>query len=256
MSSIAKNFAINSYLKEKDKGKPGYGECLACGKLVHWSREKVTSHKSAKSKNCTGITDEEQNLFRGLKNIKIVEVRTIATDPKQGLPSPQSSLQKPESNLLRVDKLTLEEKSRCDAAIASFFHKTSIPLQIADSDAFKEMISTLRPAYGKLSPSAKVIGGSMLDKQYELMKTEIEAKIKKAKTYSLVTDGWSNARNEHIINFVVCIPDEAPIFYKVNYIDIFFPKIFFSFFFIFFYSKFFFGFICLSKFCLQNFLFA
>jgi Protein of unknown function (DUF 659)/hAT family C-terminal dimerisation region len=72
----------------------------------------------------------------------------------------------------------------------------------------------LRPAYVDSMPSASVIGGSLLNQEYELLFDQTKSFITNASHYSLVTDGWSNLRNEHIVNFVVLVPGHKPFFYK------------------------------------------
>lgn len=219
MSKINSNFPLKDYLKCKDGVKPGFGTCIACSKLVSWSRSKIISHNT--SKNCTGISDSDVNLFRGLKSVQTVQIHTVQVETVNEMTSGTSGQQMTSSggeNVLtrRIDHLTLEEKKRCDAAVATFFHQSSIPLSIADvSPCFKNLIKTLRPAYADHLPSSKVIGGTMLDEEYNRIKQANLEKIRKAKCYSIVTDGWSNIRNEHIINFIVVIPNEKPIFYKV-----------------------------------------
>ena len=38
--------------------------------------------------------------------------------------------------------------------------------------------------------------------------------ITSCKSYSLVTDGWSNLRNDHLVNYVLLIPNQKPFFLK------------------------------------------
>ncbi|OWZ05246.1 hypothetical protein PHMEG_00022695 [Phytophthora megakarya] len=55
-------FDINSYLKKRNNKT---GNCRVCSKQVPWVRDRVSSHKT--SGNCTGISPEELEIFRGLK---------------------------------------------------------------------------------------------------------------------------------------------------------------------------------------------
>lgn len=216
MSKISNNFPLKDYLKCKDSEKAGFGTCIACSKLVAWSRSKIISHKV--SRNCAGISDADVTLFRSLKTVQSVEVRTITVENIPDRPESSSGSSSTNDNILSrtVDRLSLAEKQKCDDAVASFFLRTSIPLSIADSEPFKNLINVLRPAYGKHVPSSKVIGGRLLDEEYEQIKKSNLEKIRKAKSYSIVTDGWTNLRNEHILNFIIVIPSSKPIFFKVS----------------------------------------
>jgi hypothetical protein len=43
---------------------------------------------------------------------------------------------------------------------------------------------------------------------------EMKILVRKAKTVSIISDGWSNIRNDHLVNFVVVIPFTKPILFK------------------------------------------
>lgn len=215
---MSAKFDISVYLKDKSvqPNKQNYGTCKNCAKSVYWAREKVASHK--RSGNCTGLTQEEKLLFSQMKTVAtVVQVPSTSCSGESKVSS-EIKAKNPEGEKLRekIDSISLAQKRQFDLAIADFFHKCNVPLSIADSEPFKNMVSTLRPAYAKLSPSSKVIGGTMLSEKYDAAQKEVKAKVSKAPSFCLVTDGWSNKRNQHILNFIVVVPFEKPIFYKVS----------------------------------------
>ena len=53
----------------------------------------------------------------------------------------------------------------------------------------------------------------MLTKTYSEMKNNIQEIVKDAPTVSIISDGWSNLRNEHLVNFILVIPNQKPLFY-------------------------------------------
>lgn len=210
---------ISVYLKDKNvqPNKQNYGTCKNCGKSVYWAREKVASHK--RSGNCTGIAQEEMLLFSGMKTVStVVQVPSTSGLVSPPVVSSERKVGNPEGEKLRdkIDSISLAQKRQFDLVVADFFHKCNVPLSIADSEPFKNMLSTLRPAYANLSPSSKVIGGTMLSEKYDAAQKEVQAKVSKCSSFCLVTDGWSNKRNQHILNFIVVVPFEKPIFYKVS----------------------------------------
>lgn len=63
------------------------------------------------------------------------------------------------------------------------------------------------------TPSSKKISTSLLDAKYVSSKIDIKVLIKKAAFFSLCTDDWSNVRKEHLVNFVVHLPEQKPVFW-------------------------------------------
>lgn len=66
----------------------------------------------------------------------------------------------------------------------------------------------LRPSY--IPPSRYRIASAYLDSQYAEMQNDITSQLKDSKTLHLQCDGWSNIRNESIINIVISKPE--PLF--------------------------------------------
>lgn len=106
------------------------------------------------------------------------------------------------------------QKEQIDTALSTLFYRCNLSFSIVESAAFKDFVNTIRPSYSKFLPSRKVLGGTMLDNAYLKYKEIGLHMIKSARMYSLVTDGWSNVRQEHLVNFIVIIPNQKPIFFK------------------------------------------
>ena len=71
----------------------------------------------------------------------------------------------------------------------------------------------IEPSYNP--PTRKKVAGPLLLDEYEELKTSVKEKIEKARYVNLVSDGWSNMRNEHVVNFIILIPnEETPIYFK------------------------------------------
>jgi hypothetical protein len=75
---------------------------------------------------------------------------------------------------------------------ASLFYRTGIPFRVAESNAMKTFIKNIRPAYYDFIPSAATIGNSLLSEEYEELFELGQSYISNPRSYSLVSDGWSN----------------------------------------------------------------
>ena len=69
---------------------------------------------------------------------------------------------------------------------------------------FKELLTSYN------LPSRKSISTTYLENEFNKMKREIQDELADAKNRHLQCDGWSNIRNEAIINFVISKPE--PVF--------------------------------------------
>ncbi len=60
-----------------------------------------------------------------------------------------------------IDKLTVGQRDDITAEFANLFFRTGIPFIIARSDAMKDFIQQIRPAYVPFIPSPATIAGNM-----------------------------------------------------------------------------------------------
>lgn len=84
---------------------------------------------------------------------------------------------------------------------------------MVDHPAWKTFFKSLRPSY--TLPSRKVVATKLLDEKFDNMQTSLESNLEKSSNMHLQCDGWSNIRNEAIINFIITTPE--PVF--VKYLD-------------------------------------
>ena len=120
----------------------------------------------------------------------------------------------PERAASWVDKLSAFQKEQIDKSLVEYIYRCNISFNSIESYAFKNFIKTIRPAYEGLIPTAKQLGGSYLDKCYEKYKDLGKKLLDNAPFYSIVTDGWSNLRSEHLVNYIIIVPNSKPFFYK------------------------------------------
>lgn len=191
---------INEYLVNFDKATKR-GTCKECAKAVSWNREKLASHKRA---NCTEASDEQKELFRKRSrtsdgNNSVFEV--TFDDSMDGTDT---------GNFV----ITEDKKNEIDEKIGKLFFRTGMSLRILDSPAFRDLIIALNPAYAKVMPKARTLGGVMLNKEYEKSKRKVTEILKNNSDMTLITDGWTNICGHHIVNFMIKAPSQPSIFYK------------------------------------------
>lgn len=84
------------------------------------------------------------------------------------------------------------------------------PLSMVDHPLWMDFFKKIRPSFQL--PSRYRLSSSYLDAQFVEMEGNINKQLEEAKNLHLQCDGWSNLRNESIINFIISKPE--PIFVK------------------------------------------
>jgi hypothetical protein len=110
--------------------------------------------------------------------------------------------------------MTQEEIERINSHLAAFFLRSGIALRLVESDAFKQLVEALNPGYACHMPCAKTLSGPMLDQQYQKYKTVLDGILQSSESLTLISDGWTNVRGDHIVNFCISSPDQKPFFYS------------------------------------------
>jgi len=82
------------------------------------------------------------------------------------------------------------------------------PLSLVEHPLWIEFFQKIRPSY--VLPSRFRLSSSYLDAQYTEMQGEVKDQLEQSKNLHLQCDGWSNLKNESIINFVISKPE--PLF--------------------------------------------
>lgn len=94
--------------------------------------------------------------------------------------------------------------------LAEAIFVSGAPIAMVENPVWKKFFKSMRPAF--TPPSRKHVSSTLLDKKYEEVKKSLEENLKNAINMHLQCDGWSNIRNEAIINFVITTPE--PVFVK------------------------------------------
>ncbi|KAG5684480.1 hypothetical protein PVAND_013712 [Polypedilum vanderplanki] len=147
-------------------------------------------------------TAEEKRLFakRKFNSLDQTKNTLASTSPSTSTTFENSTINK-------------ELKNDIDMKLSNFFYRTGISLRLIESDAFKQFIKSLNPSYAAIMPSAKNLSGPLLDQQYNKCLTSMNEILSSHTNLTLMSDGWTNIRGDHVVNFCVKAPGEKPFFY-------------------------------------------
>ncbi|XP_026283744.2 uncharacterized protein LOC113210127 [Frankliniella occidentalis] len=109
-----------------------------------------------------------------------------------------------------VDQLGVTEKKTLDEALARAMYASGTPLSTFENPYWKAFFAALRPSY-KL-PSRTPLAKTLLDREFEKCVSSNKAKIENAQFLGIMTDSFTNIRQESVIDIVVTTP--SPVLYK------------------------------------------
>ena len=102
-----------------------------------------------------------------------------------------------------IDSMNTNDTESLDLLVAKFFYRTGILFNTVDCDEWKAMWNFVRSSYSP--PSSKKLHTILLQRTNKMVKEECLNVIKDAETVALVTDGWSNMRKDHLVNYITVI---------------------------------------------------
>lgn len=208
---------IAEYLENKQpRGHNHIGTCKFCGETVQWRRNKIINHVLNSCPSAPQLNQQAcKRLKTGATSMLSINASNNNSDITSTFSSQSNSTSRVSSMERWIDTCNSTMKDDLDSAIAKFFYRTAIPFNVADCQEWKDIWSLARPAYQP--PKSKVLRTTLLKKEYFKMKMNVQEIVKEAHSVSIVSDGWSNIRNEHLVNFILIIPNQKPLFY--GYID-------------------------------------
>lgn len=205
-----------------------YGTCRSCNQSVFWGRDRVASHKRG---TCKNVSSEERDLFSTLKKGKEVEIIVQQKVPESCQAPVVGVLTRSKSRDMNVatmsvpvastsnytmekytDKLSGKDIAELDQLFAQFMFRCALSFRVADSKSLQAFIKKLRPAY--TVPSAYRLRTTLLDYTYNEMKAKTDKFMEDASFYTMISDGWTNIKGEHLVNFMIQVPGKGPFFYK------------------------------------------
>lgn len=94
--------------------------------------------------------------------------------------------------------------------IAKAIYVTGTPLSLLEHELWQDVFRKLNPTY--CPPSRRVLSSTLLNAEYTEMQSNVAEKLRGASVLHLAIDGWSNLRNESILNIILYGPE--PYFHK------------------------------------------
>lgn len=91
--------------------------------------------------------------------------------------------------------------------VATAFYATGMAFRLVEYPFFRAM-------FDYQLPSRDHLAGHLLDKVYTRERAAVIDQLKAVKHVAIVTDGWSNPRNQSIINYMISSPEIQPNFWK------------------------------------------
>lgn len=201
------DFKVGDYLGNYNKA-TDRGNCKGCGKDILWKREKLASHKRV---SCLGVTEDEKEIFA--KKAK-TSANTSSSNQIDASNISDDVIGDGDAVFAVVPVLTPELKAEIDDALAMLCFRTGVPFRFLDSAVFRRFVELLNPQYAKEMPKSRTVSGVLLDKQYDKSQAKLHDVLTNSKNLTLISDGWTNVRSDHIVNFLVKAPGQPSVFYK------------------------------------------
>lgn len=110
-----------------------------------------------------------------------------------------------------IDRINTADQVKANELLARAIYASNSSLRIVENPFWIEYLSFLRPAYKV--PTRHEVSSPLLNTEYERVASSVSEKIAAADTVSLMCDGWTNIRNEPVVNFVATTP--SPVLYKI-----------------------------------------
>lgn len=107
-----------------------------------------------------------------------------------------------------VDHMDEKSNEMLNQQLAKAIFVSGSPFSLVEHPLWIDFFKKIRPSY--CLPSRFRLASTYLDAQYSEMQCEVKRQLSEAKHLHLQCDGWSNIRNESIINFVISKPQ--PLF--------------------------------------------
>ena len=170
------------------------------------SRDTNSSDSDQTGENIEYASDSEAASCRTHAGGRIIEESSSKevcnSEVKRG--KPKELLLQPLTRFL--DYISQQEQTELQESMAKEMYASGAPLNMVENPYWKDFFCRAHPSF--ILPSRHAVSNPLLDK----VSHDIESKLNDSNSLTIISDGWSNIRNESIINFIVAVPE--PFFYK------------------------------------------
>ena len=133
-----------------------------------------------------------------LSKIHLVDIGETSAPKKQKLSSAY------------FDTMSESEQVKVDKYLARAISASGCPLHLTTNIHWKRFFQVIRPAY--TVPSRYMLSNNLLDSEYYRLQEKVNETTDNSDCFCIISDGWSNTRNEGLINFLLTTP--LPVFLK------------------------------------------
>ena len=133
-----------------------------------------------------------------LIKIYLVDIGETSAPKKQKLSSPY------------FDTMSESQQVKVDKYLARAIYASGCPLHLTTNMYWKRLSQVIRPAY--TVPSRYMLSNNLLDSEYYRVQEKVKETTDNSDCLCIISDGWSNIRNEGLINFLLTTP--LPVFLK------------------------------------------
>ncbi|KAI5634309.1 zinc finger BED domain-containing protein RICESLEEPER 2-like [Phthorimaea operculella] len=169
-------------------------KCLVCPESVKEQLRRSSTHNVSQS----GVAGGSSMMPSGQNKENVIpELESMSSIGRTSTPT-------------SINNISDRDKQNLHSELAKAIFVSGTPLSIVEHPLWLSFFGQLQPLYNL--PTRKTLSTTLLDKTYNEMQRELKSEIL-AQTYlHLQLDGWSNCRNEGIINVIISKPE--PVFVK------------------------------------------
>jgi hypothetical protein len=207
--------------KKSGQGKQGGTQvfmCRHCKNIYHGSYTRVFAHLMGSLKGqsvgiafCPVVAKNAELAKKIKRQVRRVEVSSSAFElrrsridnPKKPISMTTSSSGSRKTVDIR-DTFKKVERDDVDHKIIRFLCANGIPFNVLRSPYWEEMISAVSKVPGYKPPSYEKARTTLLDSEKECVHRELNEFREKFEEFgvSIVSDGWTNIKNKHLINIL------------------------------------------------------
>lgn len=166
---------------------------------------------------CPGLTRTERETFENIVRGRHSKRRRLdekhpATQPRSAggggwggsAPASKSSAGALQRITSHFQPLSSQQQRRAEQCLANWVYAVELPFRPLEHEHFKTFTQCLNTSFEP--PSAELLSGTLLNDRYLEVNEMVMAALSRSAWLSLVTDGWDDAVNNHVVNYMVCTP--------------------------------------------------
>ncbi|CAG8702176.1 12985_t:CDS:1 [Acaulospora morrowiae] len=178
----------------------------------HFEKIEETDNRKTARQRCKHCGNSIIDLIDRLKN-HLIKCKKLPNHMKDSL------YYKIQNNSFDSDSedfnMSSFDQKNADKTLAKFFYSTGIAFTAIENPFWHEFMKIVQPTY--ISPNRRNLANNLLDAEYQIEQEDLKKILENTSTITLASDGWSNIRQESVLNFILYLPNAKPVFYDAKY---------------------------------------